>query len=79
LPLREDLPRIPEPWQSQMFYYYETDELSRLAEGKSWTWCEIRPDFVVSQKPLLFPLLSLPHTYTSTMMVYSTIFGPYVD
>lgn len=47
LPVKESLPRIPEPYRSQMFYYHEVDELDRLSKGKKWTWCDIRPDFVV--------------------------------
>jgi hypothetical protein len=41
LPLKESLPRIPEPYASEMFYYNQTDFLAELAKGKSWTWCEV--------------------------------------
>lgn len=41
LPLKESLPKIPEPYASQMFYYSQTDFLAKLAKGKSWTWCEV--------------------------------------
>jgi hypothetical protein len=41
LPLKESLPRIPEPHASQMFYYSQTDALTELCKGKSWTWCEV--------------------------------------
>lgn len=41
LPLKESLPKIPEPYASQMFYYSQTDFLANLAKGKSWTWCEV--------------------------------------
>lgn len=51
LPLSEDLPRLPEPHASEMFYYWETDTLSRLSKGKAWTWCEVRPDLVVGFVP----------------------------
>lgn len=43
-PLKETLPRIPEPYASQMFYYDQTDMLSALSRSKPWTWCEIIPD-----------------------------------
>ena len=46
LPLSEDLPRIPEPWQSQNFYYNMCDWLKQESSGKGWTWCEIRPDMI---------------------------------
>ncbi|KAK5674471.1 hypothetical protein LTS10_012859 [Elasticomyces elasticus] len=51
LPLSEDLPRIPEPWQSQNFYYNQTDWLESQSKGKQWTWCEVRPDVVVGFVP----------------------------
>lgn len=51
LPLSESLPRIPEPWQSQNFYYNQTDWLEAQAKGKGWTWCEVRPDVVVGFVP----------------------------
>lgn len=51
LPLSEDLPRIPEPWQSQNFYYNMCDWLEQESKSKSWTWCEIRPDMIVGFVP----------------------------
>jgi len=51
LPLSEDLPRIPEPWRSQNFYYNQTDWLDSQSNGKPWTWCEVRPDVVVGFVP----------------------------
>lgn len=51
LPLSESLPRIPEPWQSQNFYYNQTDYMERQAKGKQWTWCEVRPDVIVGFVP----------------------------
>lgn len=51
LPLSEDLPRIPEPYASQNFYYNQTDWLQAQSKGKKWTWCELRPDVVVGFVP----------------------------
>ncbi|KAK2745563.1 hypothetical protein FQN57_003688 [Myotisia sp. PD_48] len=51
LPLDEELPRIPEPYASDMFYYNQIDMLTSLSQGKSWTWCEVRPDIVVGFVP----------------------------
>lgn len=51
LPLSEDLPRIPEPWRSQNFYYNQTDWLESQSAGKAWTWCEVRPDVVIGFVP----------------------------
>ncbi|CAK7237424.1 hypothetical protein SBRCBS47491_009972 [Sporothrix bragantina] len=51
LPLKESLPRIPEPYASQMFYYGQTDMLSAMSKGKPWTWCEIMPDVIIGFVP----------------------------
>lgn len=51
LPLSEDLPRIPEPFRSQNFYYNQTDWLEARSKNKPWTFCEIRPDVVVGFVP----------------------------
>ncbi|KIW09158.1 uncharacterized protein PV09_00093 [Verruconis gallopava] len=51
LPCKESLPRIPEPYASQMFYYNQIDTLISLSKGKSWTWCEIIPDVIVGFVP----------------------------
>jgi hypothetical protein len=48
LPHRETLPRLPEPHASKLFYYWQVDALTTLSKGKKWTWCEIRPDNIVS-------------------------------
>ncbi|KAF6814740.1 sirq protein [Colletotrichum plurivorum] len=55
-PLREDLPRIPEPWASNIFYYTQYDLLKKLSEGKSWTFSEIRPDGIVGFAPTVNPM-----------------------
>ena len=51
LPLKESLPRIPEPYASQMFYYNQCDELAALSKGKAWTWCDVIPDMIVGFVP----------------------------
>lgn len=51
LPLAETLPRIPEPYASQMFYYNQTDILASMSKGKSWTWCEMMPDVIIGFVP----------------------------
>ncbi|CAK4031927.1 Hypothetical predicted protein [Lecanosticta acicola] len=51
LPLREDLPRIPEPYASQNFYYNQVDFLASQSKGKNWTFAELRPDAVVGFVP----------------------------
>lgn len=51
LPLRESLPRIPEPYASRNFYYNQTDFLEEASKGRQWTWCEVRPDVVCGFVP----------------------------
>lgn len=46
-PLRESMPRIPEPWASNIFYYAQYDLMEKLSEGKSWSFTEIRPDAII--------------------------------
>jgi len=48
VPLSESLPRIPPEYAKDVFYYHEVDALKDLSQGKSWTWCEVRPDVIVS-------------------------------
>ncbi|EHK95991.1 hypothetical protein M7I_8327 [Glarea lozoyensis 74030] len=50
-PLREDMPRIPQPYQDKIFYYTQYDLLTELSKGKSWTFTEIRPDGIVGFVP----------------------------
>ncbi|PGH26444.1 hypothetical protein AJ80_01942 [Polytolypa hystricis UAMH7299] len=51
LPLKESLPRIPEPYASEMFYFSQIDKLKELSKGKSWTWSEIIPDIIIGFVP----------------------------
>ncbi|KAE8380460.1 hypothetical protein BDV26DRAFT_302894 [Aspergillus bertholletiae] len=50
-PLHEQIPRIPEPWRSNVFYYDQYDLLMELSEDSSWTFSEIRPDGIVGFAP----------------------------
>ena len=47
IPLKEDLPRVPAEYAKDLFYYHEVDLLQELSTGKSWSWCEVRPDVIV--------------------------------
>jgi len=51
VPLKESLPRIPEPYASEMFYYSQMDMLAEMSKGKGWTWCDVVPDVVVGFVP----------------------------
>ncbi|KAL6719724.1 hypothetical protein ACLMJK_001645 [Lecanora helva] len=50
-PLKESMPRIPEPYASNIFYYPQYDTLASLSEGKRWKFCEIRPDAIIGFVP----------------------------
>ena len=50
-PLKESSPRIPEPYASNVFYYSQWDELTRLNEGTKWHVCDTRPDMIVGYTP----------------------------
>ncbi|KAJ9630178.1 hypothetical protein H2204_008683 [Knufia peltigerae] len=51
VPLKESLPRLKPPFSDQLFYHAQLDWLGSYAKGKSWTWCETRPDIVVGFAP----------------------------
>ncbi|KAH6619911.1 hypothetical protein C7974DRAFT_435445 [Boeremia exigua] len=51
-PLREDAPRIPEPYASRIFYYTQYDLLAELSVGKTWTFAEVRPDGIIGFTPI---------------------------
>ncbi|KAJ5155932.1 hypothetical protein N7492_008735 [Penicillium capsulatum] len=50
-PLKEDFPRIPEDYAKNLFYYHQVDLLAELSAGKSWSWCEVRPDIIIGVAP----------------------------
>ena len=58
LPLRESHPRVPSPWGDEIFYYSQVDTIKEVQKGKSWKWCDVRPDGISGQLFLVF--ISLP-------------------
>ncbi|KAH8892855.1 hypothetical protein GQ53DRAFT_793696 [Thozetella sp. PMI_491] len=50
-PCQESDPRIPQPFEDQVFYYAQYDALVRLSAGKPWRFAEIRPDLVIGFVP----------------------------
>ncbi|TKA73904.1 hypothetical protein B0A49_05021 [Cryomyces minteri] len=50
-PLKESSPRIPQPHASNIFYYAQYDLMTQAAQGKNWTFCEIRPDAIIGFVP----------------------------
>ncbi|EXJ56083.1 hypothetical protein A1O7_09014 [Cladophialophora yegresii CBS 114405] len=51
VPLKESLPRLKPPFSDQLFYHGQLDWLESYSKGKSWTWCETRPDIVIGFAP----------------------------
>jgi hypothetical protein len=52
-PLEESQPRIPAPYGDKIFYYGQVDLIKEAQKGKSWKWCEVRPDAIVGTFALL--------------------------
>lgn len=74
LPLSEDLPRIPEPYASQMFYYGQCDELAELSKGKTWTWCDVIPDVIIGFVPNN-NVYSLAQALGLYLSLYAEVYG----
>lgn len=49
--LSESLPRIPEPYASNIFYYEQYDIMTRASANKPWKFCEVRPDAIIGFVP----------------------------
>lgn len=59
VPLKEDLPRVAPEYAKDLFYYHQVDLLHELSAGKTWSWCEVRPDVIVCHPTLIIsPYLS---------------------
>ncbi|KAL2784210.1 hypothetical protein BJX66DRAFT_317025 [Aspergillus keveii] len=68
-PLREDNPRIPSPWGDEIFYYAQVDLLKEANKGKSWKWCEVRPDMIIGHVPLPTSM-----TYVEPLALYLMLY-----
>jgi hypothetical protein len=62
-PLNEDNPRIPSPYGDEIFYYDQVDLIREAAKGKSWKWCEVRPDQIIGKIPFTLPSLTVQSTF----------------
>lgn len=47
-PFKESMGRLPEPHASNVFCFAQQDALEEISKGREWTWCEVRPDAIVS-------------------------------
>lgn len=74
-PLREDYPRIPEPYASNIFYYSQYDRLAELSKNKSWTFSEIRPDGIIGFTPVTNPM-NLAQGIGLYLEIYKEVNGP---
>ncbi|KAL4934214.1 uncharacterized protein BDV17DRAFT_278540 [Aspergillus undulatus] len=68
-PLREDNPRIPSPWGNEIFYYAQVDLIKEANKGKSWKWCEVRPDTIIGHVPIPTSM-----TYVEPLALYLMLY-----
>jgi hypothetical protein len=74
LPLHEDLPPIPEPYVSEMFYYAQIDMLKKLSAGENWDWCELIPDNIIGFVPNN-NIYCLAQTLATYLALYAAVEG----
>ncbi|KAL7273518.1 hypothetical protein RUND412_003613 [Rhizina undulata] len=74
-PLSESLPRIPSPYAENVFYYNQVDLLKRASEGKSWKWCEVRPDVIVGFVPNN-NAMNVAQPLALFLSLYHSVYGP---
>jgi nucleoside-diphosphate-sugar epimerase len=75
LPLHEDLPPIPEPHLSQMFYYAQVAVLQDLSRGKAWAWCDLIPDNIIGFVPNN-NVYCLAQTLATYLALFRAVEGP---
>ncbi|KAJ5271023.1 hypothetical protein N7505_006781 [Penicillium chrysogenum] len=68
-PLREDNPRIPSPWGDEIFYYAQVDIIKEANKGKTWKWCEVRPDQIIGHVPTPTSM-----TYVEPLALYLALY-----
>ncbi|RDW77751.1 hypothetical protein BP6252_05804 [Coleophoma cylindrospora] len=73
-PLKESMPRLPEPHASNIFYYSVVDALAGLSKGKTWKWCEIMPDMIVGFVPNN-NIYCLAQTLATYLALYASVEG----
>ena len=74
-PLKESQPRIPEPYATKVFYYSQTDALAHIAQGKKWTWSEVRPDVIVGFVPTT-NAMNIAGALGAYLSLYREVNGP---
>lgn len=51
VPLREDMPRLKEPYHDLLFYHPQMDWVTDYAKDKKWNWIDTRPDIIIGFVP----------------------------
>ena len=74
-PFREDMGRLPESDGGRLFYYAMQDYLHQASEGRTWTWCEVRPDAIIGFTPN-GSTFSLAAHWFNYLSLYAAIEGP---
>jgi hypothetical protein len=74
VPLREDMPRLKQPYHDQLFYHAQIDWVAEYATEKSWNWCESRPDIIIGFHPTP-NFYSLSQVLAIYFSLYASIYG----
>ncbi|KAH7344357.1 hypothetical protein BKA66DRAFT_434178, partial [Pyrenochaeta sp. MPI-SDFR-AT-0127] len=72
--LREDMPRIREPYASKIFYYTQDNLLTKFTRGKSWAFSEVRPDGIVGVTPTS-NAMNMSQGITLYLSIYREVYG----
>lgn len=51
VPLKESSPRLRSPYAESLFYHAQLDWISEYSKGKTWNWCDTRPDIIIGFVP----------------------------
>lgn len=69
------MPRIPELWRNNIFYYAQCDLLLELSKGASWTFSEIRPNGIVGFVPGT-NTMNMAHGIAFYLTLFREVHGP---
>lgn len=74
VPLKEDMPRLKQPYHDQLFYHAQLDWITEYATNKSWNWCDPRPDIIIGFHPTpnFYSLSQVLGIYFS---LYAAVYG----
>ncbi|EXF82147.1 hypothetical protein CFIO01_00661 [Colletotrichum fioriniae PJ7] len=75
-PLKESQARIPSPYGDEIFYYGQVDAIKELQKGKSWRWCEVRPDAIVGFVPGTTSIMTFLEPTALFLALWRYVYGP---